>query len=350
MGRKFEIKYLTEKEFDLWRRFVADSPDGCVYYTPEYLEVLCDAADARFQILAVLQKDEIAGGITLFERRHVAGPYVAPRLLLYYNGIALRDYESKYPSKRTGRQIEIQSLIRDELSKKNYARLMFRNRHTIYDARVFTGSGWRAEPAYTYVITLGDMDRLQSRIEQNLRRLIKRCEREGVRLTMDDDFESYFRLHQETHVRKGAPLYLPRAAYQKYFDRLREKDLCRLYHARLENGHAIASQLVLTGHAVTQTVSAAADMNYLNMGGNAFLRWKVFQDLSEAGYAANDLTDAALNPVSHFKSQLGADLRLCWIFRRRDRALFRYRQHLDDSIRVGKRVAAKLGKKILRKG
>ena len=31
------------------------------------------------------------------------------------------------------------------------------------------------------------------------------------------------------------------------------------------------------------------------------------------GYVANDLTDAALNPVAHFKSQLGGDLELCLI-------------------------------------
>ena len=59
--------------------------------------------------------------------------------------------------------------------------------------------------------------------------------------------------------------------------------------------------------------AAAADPAFLNTGATAFLRWKVFETLSSLGYAANDLTDAALNPVTHFKSQLGGDLELCLV-------------------------------------
>ena len=76
----------------------------------------------------------------------------------------------------------------------------------------------------------------------------------------------------------------------------------------------IASQLVLAGgHPVTHTVSAAADPEFLRMGANAFLRWKAFEALHAAGYAANDLTDAALNPVTHFKAQFGGELVLCHV-------------------------------------
>ncbi len=52
----------------------------------------------------------------------------------------------------------------------------------------------------------------------------------------------------------------------------------------------------------------APTRTHLNLGATAFLRWNVFQRLSELGVAANDLTDAALNPVTHFKAQLGGDL------------------------------------------
>jgi hypothetical protein len=45
------------------------------------------------------------------------------------------------------------------------------------------------------------------------------------------------------------------------------------------------------------------------MGASAFLRWRAFESLAQAGYAANDLTDASLNPVTRFKSQLGGELR-----------------------------------------
>ena len=76
----------------------------------------------------------------------------------------------------------------------------------------------------------------------------------------------------------------------------------------------VASQLVLvSGHPLSHTVSAAADPAHLNLGVSAFLRWHAFERLAALGSRMNDLTDAALNPVSKFKAQLGGDLVLCHV-------------------------------------
>src|SRR5262249_39135267 len=135
--------------------------------------------------------------------------------------------------------------------------------------------------------------------------------------------------------------------FQRYFARLRSIGLARLYHARLSGGASISTQLVLQGaHPVSHTVAAGADADHLNLGATAFLRWNVFQRLSRLGVAANHLTDAALNPVTHFKAQLGGDLTMCLVLEspesprfRRDR---RYRE-LAESVRRGaRRVARRL--------
>ena len=61
-------------------------------------------------------------------------------------------------------------------------------------------------------------------------------------------------------------------------------------------------------HPVSHTVGAGTDPAHRQLGASAFLRWRVFERLAALGYAGNDLTDAALNPVTHFKSQPGGDL------------------------------------------
>ncbi len=135
-----------------------------------------------------------------------------------------------------------------------------------------------------------------------------RCERDGVEYREDDDFGALFRLHLDTHRRKGTPLYLPEMVFANFFAELKAAGLARLGHAVFE-GKVIASQLMLTGpHAVAHTVCAGADDDYLRMGASAFLRWHGCLALARSGYAANDLTDAALNPVTRFKSQLGGEL------------------------------------------
>jgi hypothetical protein len=95
--------------------------------------------------------------------------------------------------------------------------------------------------------------------------------------------------------------------------------------------------VILGKHEVSHSVSAAADPKYLKTGATAFLRWKVFEALSALGYKANDLTDAALNSVAHFKSQLGGTLEICLIFEKA-RAAPAWSQRIRSAI------AARLGR------
>ncbi len=329
--KKLCFRHLKETEYEQWNKFVFNSSYGSIYSTPEYLDILCEVASGKFKIFAVTKDDEILGGIALYERSSRIGTYIAPRLLLYYNGLVLKDFNTKYPSKRSNRQIGIMAAIEEYLSKAGYTRIVIKNRSTLKDARLFKDRGWVVEPDYTYVAPIADLKYLWERIEQNLRRLINRCSRQGIRFSKDDDFDSLYNMHFETHQRKRMPLYLPYNKFKRYYERLYSQGLCQLYHARLPEGRPIASQLVLLGsHPVSHNVCAAADREFLNIGASAFLRWNVFKDLSGRGFIGNDLTDASLNPVTHFKSQFGADLEICFLFIRESflsklqKSLYRY--------------------------
>jgi hypothetical protein len=272
--------------------------------------------------------------------------------LLYYHGPVTSIHDSKYPSEQTSRQNEILTALAEELERTGYGKIVFRNCSSLRDVRPFTARGWRTWVSYTYVVPVSDLEAQWQRVEQNLRRLIQRCRREGVRVTDDDDFDSFFRMHQGTHMRKKVSLYLPRPTFARYFQRLKNQDLCRLYHARLPDGRSVSSQLVLLGpHPRTHTVCAGTDPEFLRMGATAFLRWSVFEELSRMGYAANDLTDAELNPVSHFKSQFGADLEPCLNLRGPESALFRLHGIAVRATRQGRSAVGTVARRIgLRRG
>ncbi|HSM17282.1 MAG TPA: GNAT family N-acetyltransferase [Gemmatimonadales bacterium] len=333
------VRQLTLAEFERWDQLTVLAPEGSIYQTTPYLSALCEATGGRFRVLGAFQGDELLGGAALYEESSPWGTVVSPRLLLYYNGLVLRPRESPNPARRASRQLEVQRALEAALRVMSYDRLCLKCRSPLQDLRVFQQNGWKATPTYTYVVPLGEIPALWQRVDQNLRRLVTRCEKEAVTFTEDDDFESFYRMHLDVHQRKGAPLYLQKPQFERYFRQLRSAGLCRLYQARLPSGQSIAAQLVLTGeHPVSHTVCAASDGEFLSMGASAFLRWKSFEALAALGYAANDLTDAALNPVSRFKSQLGADLELCMQIARPDSARLRLR----DGLAGVKRLAATL--------
>ena len=329
------VRELTELEFDQWDTFVARAPEGSIHYTSRYLAALCEASGGRFRVLAAHQGNELRGGVALYEESSRWGTVVAPRLLLYYNGIVLRSYDTQYPSQQTSRDLETQTALEAGLRARGYARLCLKSRSPLRDVRVFQGAGWTVIPTYTYVVPLTDRAGLWGRCDQNLRRLVGRCENQGITFSEDDDFESFFRMHLDVHHRKAAPLYLPKPQFERYVGRLMAEGLCRLYHARLPSGRSIAAQLVLVGaHPVSHTVCAATDGEFLSLGASAFLRWRAFEALAGLGSVANDLTDAALNPVTRFKSQLGADLQVCLQIARTDRLGIRLRDGLQGARRA----------------
>lgn len=339
---------LDEADYPRWNELVAAAPAGSIYARPEYLAALCTAAGGSFRILVAHQGDVLLGGIGLYERVDRLGRYVSPRLLLYYNGPVLRPPASKYPSEQTASGLKALTALELALRQLRYDRVVLKPRAPLLDVRPFLAHGWQATPGYTYVVPIADLAQTRARIEQNLRRLMDRCERGGMCFAEDDDFESFFALHAQTMDRVGWRVYLEAAAFRGFYQTLSRQGLARLFFARLPDGQAVASQLVLLGHPVTHTVTAGADPAHRQSGATAFLRWKAFERLSELGHTANDLTDATLNPVTHFKSQLGGALEL-WLQVRSPASLrFRVGRGVTSLAASARGAAAGVARRLLR--
>ena len=348
MSPEVHVDVVQETAYDDWSQLVAASPDGSPYSTPQYLDVLCRAAGGRFRILGARRGDELAGGVALYERDSPFGTYVAPRLLLYYNGLVLRRYDTKYPSEETARHVKVLAALEEGLSKEGYGAVRLHSRATVGDVRPFIARGWRARPSYSYVVPLTDLQAQWGRVEQNLRRLVDRCSAQGVTLSEDGDFGAFYRHHEATLERRDAAAYLPRPAFERYFRTLDGAGLCRLYHARMPDGRVAASQLVLLGpHPVTHTVSAAGDPELARLGVAAFLRWRVFAALAALGYAGNDLTDAGLNPVTHFKSQFGGELQLSLVLNAPGTRRFRWGAGGTALYRRGRGLAGAAARRLM---
>jgi hypothetical protein len=336
------VDILDSADFAAWENLVAISPDGSIYATAGYLDALCSAAGGRFRILAARRAGELVGGIPLYERDSRLGSFVSPRLLLYYLGPVLRRSESKYPSQQTARNLETLGALSNALVGLGHAQITLRSRHTVGDIRPFLAAGWSCTPSYSYLVSLSDLAGQRARVEQNLRRLVDRCASEGVAFSDDDDFESFLRLHHLTMGHHGAAAYLPNEAFRGWFQRLHRGGLCRLFQARLPDGQTLAAQVVLLGaHPVSHTVCAATDPAHRRLGAAAFLRWRAFEWLAAHGKTGNDLTDAALGSVTHFKSQLGGELVTNFVIQSRGTMTWRAGSALESGYwRIRQRAGA----------
>lgn len=343
MATDIQLREMVQKEYDSWNRLVAASPSGSVYALPAYLDVLCSSTGGSFSILGVFRGSELVGGMPIYSEGSRGGRMIYNRLLLYYLSPVIREYSGQYPYERTSKHLAILRPIEEHLRTLECFYLHLNFRHPIADVRTFLSDAWHVQPSYTYMVDIKDLEETWRRIEQNMRRLITRAQKQGLVFTDDDDFDSFFRLHAEIHKRKGGPLYLPEASFRSYYERLKALSLARLFHARLPDGRSVASQLVLTGpKPVAHTVCAGASGEHMPSGSTPFLRWKSFECLSGLGYSWNDLTDARLNDVTRFKGQLGGDLKVNWAIMKRPSIRYRIFQKIDFLKTVHQRLKRRI--------
>jgi hypothetical protein len=351
MGASVTVRELGGKDYPAWAKLVAESPSGSPYSTAEYLDALCSAAGGSFRILGVMRGDEMVGGVGLYERVGRAGTWIWPRLLLYYNGPVLRHFDTKYPSQRTSRSVESLSALADAIAERGYASVILKGRAPLDDLRPFISRGWDVSASYSYMVSLTDLAAQWGRVEQNLRRLVERARQQGLVFTQDDDFDGFYALHAATLYRRDVAAYLPKEPFSRWYTRLRAQNIARLYHARMPDGRIAATQLVLAGaHRVSHTISAAADPELQSSGANPFLRWHAFEALAREGYTGNDLTDASLNPVTHFKAQLGGDLALTLVASSPSSRAWRINSTAERVFRGAKGLARGLRDRMRRRG
>ncbi len=349
MGWDVEARTLEQVAWPAWEKFVAASPGGSVYSLPSYLDALCTAGGGSFRIVGVMRGEEIVGGVALYERPSRGGIFVSPRLLLYYNGVVVRRYETQYPSEATARHVKILTALEAALGGMGLGSINLRSR-ALHDVRPFVANGWTVAPSYSYVVPL-DLPAAWGRVEQNLRRLIDRARNAGMSASAtDDDFDSFFRLHSATLDRHGAGVYLPRDPFREFCAALKRNGLGQLFQVRTKDGAPAAAQLTLLGpHPVSHTACAGADPESNKLGASAFLRWSAFETLAEAGFKGNDLTDASLNPVTHFKSQLGGSLELSLVLQSPRTRRFDWNARREAAIARARTRAGDLARRIIRR-
>jgi len=306
---RFTAVEISRSDYAAWNDAVRESPGGSVYCTPDYLDALCNVTGGQFRLLAVCDDTRIHGGIALYIRGTGKNQYVTGRYLLYYNGPFLRQLQNANSAAQESHSRRVMECLEAALRDSEYARIQIKARPSVCDYRVFLAQGWRARPFYSYEVDLSDIDRCFSRMHRNIRRQIRQAEKSGVTVQRSQDIDAFYDLHTKTSERKQFPTYLSRDGMSEYFRILNAAGLIRLYLGSQRDSVAGTGLLVLLGrHAVTHSVCAASIESKESHGINAFLRWHVFQELSDEGYLANDLTDAHEPDVARFKSQLGGEL------------------------------------------
>ena len=180
-----EIELLSRKDSYAWNEIVGNSPDGTLFHSWDWLEILERHSKTRLSPVLVKRDGTPLGVIPLFFQkkgiiRMVFSP--PPRGGLFYLGPVLVDEWKDRQDKREADYLDFHKAVEDYIAaelRPDYTRISLPPGLT--DPRPYGWSGYTVEPLYDYVtdLTKGE-DHLLSSLPKKQRQGVNRTIKKGV--------------------------------------------------------------------------------------------------------------------------------------------------------------------------
>lgn len=300
----FELRVLKEEEFVKWDEFVETSPQGSIFSSSLWLNVLNNAHDGKAEILGVFNKGELVSGILVFIRQK--GPFkaVAYPPLTPFTSVLFREPKTKRLSKIESSQKDIINLLSGYLIKNyNYISLLLDP--IVMDIRPFLWLGWKPSVNYTYEADLSNIGELWDSLGKDAKYEVNKGKKSGLSIKEDDDIAKFYNLYEKTFLKQNMQVPIKKDFICSLFNILQKENKCKLYFATAKEGIA-ASAIVIWDNKKAYYLLAASNPK-IKIGAPSFLLWNMFEDMSKK-FKKMDLVGANTQHIIKFKREFATRL------------------------------------------
>jgi hypothetical protein len=306
------IQQLTPDFHEKWNDFVIRSPQGGLFQTTTWVEMLCetDDQDVISLPLACLEGNDILGGM-IVRYRISSGKKVADLPAFGYNGPAfspkLHDPERRHTYKTYTIFSELLKALAEELDY-----VVFENQPEIWDARAYKYQSWRIGLGYTHLWQASDPGVIWNGICPDFQKLIR---------TSDESFD--FKISEEKDdIQKFVELYslahkeIPTGVMRKRIEWMFQRDNGRLHIASDKFGETVGMVLVILSRE-NQTAYLWDTVCNETERESEVLPYLFFQSHSALTdqFRCIDLGKSSKHAFSEMKDKLGCELTPLFIAR-----------------------------------
>lgn len=294
------VSEITDGEKSLWDAFVRDSPQGSLFASSLWKNIIERATSSKQRIFAARKKDRILGGVVLTEKNQLGRQVALNALLSPYLGFLLPFSTSTKMSERLSGEHEALAALAAFLEKQ-YAQIDINNYSTLVDLRPFIERGWKAHPRYTYLLDVSDPEKLWAGFDGNIRQAIKKAEKAGFQHgIMECPSGEIFDLVQKTLTKGGGKNPIPKALIR---DIVAAPDLKNrvIYGARKSDNKLVSVIVGVWDNRRAYYLVAANDPEFLSSGASSLLIWELAQHLAKLGIHELDFVGGNIQGISRFK-------------------------------------------------
>jgi hypothetical protein len=169
----------------------------------------------------------------------------------------------------------------------------------------FAWAGFDASVAYTYRLTdLSDLDAVWSGLRENIRREIRKAERQ-VEVVEDLGLDRFLAAAAQTFERQGLESRLPTEAFRRVEDAASSRDARRILFAVDDAKRIHGALYLIWDDRVAYYLAGGGDPQLRKSGAMSLLMWRAIQQAAGVS-AVFDFEGSMLRPVERFFRGFGA--------------------------------------------
>ena len=307
MTENIIIDKLTITGKSEWDSFLRSSPQGTLFNTFDWAEILQSVFGLHHEVLAATKNGSILAGIMIFYKTKLGQKIVTHAPLTAYNGPVFGEItDGEKSQKITEQQYELSNLLLCAIEKE-YRFINISSSYNLNDSRPYLWRNWKVKPQYTYILNLEDKETIWDSFSSSLRRKIKHCETAGFTISESSNNHKLLELQEESYAKSGIKPVLPIASFEKFINAAKEKNIVDIYS--ISQGDDIHSmRAMLKWNNTVYDWIAGTDAQFKNSNATHYLLWELFKKYSADNYSYFDFMGANTKNITDFKRSFGGSL------------------------------------------
>jgi hypothetical protein len=294
-----QVQEISPTHYEEWDAFVSTSLQGTVYHLSAWKRAMAGSSSGTMRLLGCFEGERLVGGCTLTEKRQLGYRAALNALTTHYAGFLLPPCESTKVSDVFSREHSILSTFA-EFFTRHYHQIHLFNSPGLRDMRLFIGAGWKVSPCYTYVMELGDEERLWEALEGSVRRSIRKAEQERFEIRTSADAGQMVEIVSATFARRALHGLLAEPLVRALCVGSELTPHRFALSAWTGQGTMASAIVALLDSRSAYYALAATRAEYLNSGVHSLLIWELLKHLGKK-VRRFDFLGANIPSIARFK-------------------------------------------------
>jgi len=202
-----EIVEVRNSDSALWDRFVEESPQGNLFHTTTWADILSSTFGRSYTIVFCKKNDQTVGGMIYFKHKKLSWDMITPMAFFPYSAPLFYNPVDEKPQKTIHNLLSITASF-DNYLRKNFDYWILDVPSESNDVRSYLWQGAIIEPQYSYIVSISNKEELYENYNQSVRKKLKQAQKQHAKIIESDDpvhlaelvIESYQRHGMKPHV------------------------------------------------------------------------------------------------------------------------------------------------------